>query len=74
MKITVGDAAVQIVKMPGHTPGTLSFLFEVKDNGKPLHIAYVGGTAIVVRQNSSRTIRLISATLDAKVGSCFRRF
>ena len=46
IKISVGDAAVQIVTMPGHTPGTLSFLFEVKDKGKPLRIAYVGGTAI----------------------------
>ena len=46
MKVSVGDAAVQIVTTPGHTPGTLSFLFEVKDNGKPLRIAYVGGTAI----------------------------
>ena len=46
MKISVGDASVQIVTMPGHTPGTLSFLFEVKDNGKPLRIAYIGGTAI----------------------------
>jgi metallo-beta-lactamase class B len=46
MKISVGDAAVQLVTMPGHTPGTLSFLFEVKDNGKPLRVAYVGGTAI----------------------------
>lgn len=46
MKISVGDASVQIITMPGHTPGTLSFLFEVKDNGKPMRIAYVGGTAI----------------------------
>lgn len=46
MKISVGDASVQIVTMPGHTAGTLSFLFEVKDNGKPLRFAYVGGTAI----------------------------
>jgi len=46
MKISVGDASVQIVTMPGHTPGTLSFLFEVKDHGKPLRVAYVGGTAI----------------------------
>ena len=46
MKISVGDASVQIVTMAGHTPGTLSFLFEVKDNGKPLRVAYVGGTAI----------------------------
>ena len=37
---------MQIVTMPGHTAGTLSFLFEIKDNGKPLRVAYVGGTAI----------------------------
>jgi metallo-beta-lactamase class B len=46
MKVSVGDASVQIVTTPGHTPGTLSYLFEVRDNGKPLRIAYVGGTAI----------------------------
>jgi|KBSSwiS6_1023812.scaffolds.fasta_scaffold02741_2 metallo-beta-lactamase class B len=46
MKLSVGDASVQIVTTPGHTAGTLSFLFEVKDNGKPLRVAYVGGTAI----------------------------
>jgi metallo-beta-lactamase class B len=46
MKFSVGDASVQIVTTPGHTPGTISFLFEVKDNGKPLRVAYVGGTAI----------------------------
>ena len=46
MELTVGDTSVQIVTMPGHTPGTLSFLFEIKDNGKPLRVAYVGGTAI----------------------------
>lgn len=46
MKLSVGDASIQIVTMPGHTAGTLSFLFEVKDNGRPLRVAYVGGTAI----------------------------
>jgi metallo-beta-lactamase class B len=46
MKLSVGDASIQIITTPGHTPGTLSFLFEIKDNGKPLRVAYVGGTAI----------------------------
>ena len=46
MTFSVGDASVQIVTTPGHTQGTISFLFEVKDNGKPLRVAYVGGTAI----------------------------
>jgi metallo-beta-lactamase class B len=44
-KITLGDASVTIVTTPGHTPGTLSYLFTVKDNGKPLNVAYSGGTA-----------------------------
>lgn len=46
MRVSVGDASVQIVTTPGHTPGTISYLFEVRDSGKPLRIAYVGGTAI----------------------------
>ncbi|HEY7171866.1 MAG TPA: MBL fold metallo-hydrolase [Vicinamibacterales bacterium] len=46
MKLSVGDGSVQIVTTPGHTAGTLSFLFEIKDNGRPLRVAYVGGTAI----------------------------
>lgn len=44
-KITLGDAAVTLVTTPGHTPGTLSMLFTVKDGGKPLTVAYSGGTA-----------------------------
>ena len=46
LKLSAGDASIQIVTMPGHTAGTLSYLFEVKDNGKPLRVVYVGGTAI----------------------------
>jgi metallo-beta-lactamase class B len=46
MTLSVGDASMQILTMPGHTPGTLSYLFEFKDNGKPLRVVYVGGTAI----------------------------
>jgi metallo-beta-lactamase class B len=46
MTIAVGDASVRIVTMPGHTPGTLSYLFEIRDGGKPIKVAYVGGTAI----------------------------
>ena len=45
-RLSVGGASIQIVTMPGHTAGTLSYLFEVRDNGKPLRVAYVGGTAI----------------------------
>ena len=53
MRLSVGDASIQVVTMPGHTPGTLSYLIEVKDNGKPLKIAYVGGTAIPFNGNAA---------------------
>src|SRR5215831_16284872 len=44
-KLTVGDAVVTLVLTPGHTPGTVSMFFQVKDNGRPLTVAYSGGTA-----------------------------
>ena len=53
MNVSVGDASVKIVTMPGHTPGTLSYLFEVRDSGKPLRVAYVGGTAIPFNGNAA---------------------
>ena len=42
--ITLGDRTIQVVPMPGHTGGTLSLIFEVKDNRQPLTVAFSGGT------------------------------
>jgi metallo-beta-lactamase class B len=44
-KLTLGDTTVTILTTPGHTLGTLSMIFTVKDHGKPVTIAYSGGTA-----------------------------
>jgi len=44
MKLTLGDTTVDIVSTPGHTPGTLSYVFPVKDQGRTLMVAYSGGT------------------------------
>jgi metallo-beta-lactamase class B len=44
-KVTLGDGAVTLALTPGHTPGTVSMFFQVKDNGRPLTVAYSGGTA-----------------------------
>jgi metallo-beta-lactamase class B len=43
-KVTLGDTTVTIVPTPGHTPGTLSYVFPVKDQGKTVMVAYSGGT------------------------------
>jgi metallo-beta-lactamase class B len=51
--LSVGDASIKIVTMPGHTAGTLSYLFEFKDNGRPIRVAYVGGTAIPFNETAA---------------------
>ena len=44
-KVTLGDTTVDVIATPGHTPGTLSYIFPVRDRGRPVVVAYSGGTA-----------------------------
>jgi metallo-beta-lactamase class B len=44
-KITLGGTTVDVIATPGHTPGTLSYIFTVKDRGRSVVVAYAGGTA-----------------------------
>jgi metallo-beta-lactamase class B len=43
-KLTLGDTTITLYITPGHTPGTISTIFPVKDNGTP-HIAALWGGA-----------------------------
>jgi metallo-beta-lactamase class B len=45
LKLRLGDTLVDVIATPGHTPGTLSYVFPVKDRGRSLVVAYSGGTA-----------------------------
>jgi len=53
-KITLGDTSVTLVSTPGHTLGTLSLIFTVKDRGRPLTVAYSGGTAFNFPKDTAR--------------------
>src|SRR5499433_775953 len=44
MKITLGGRTVTLYLLPGHTPGTIGGIFQVHYHGKPLTVAYSGGT------------------------------
>jgi metallo-beta-lactamase class B len=44
MNLTLGDRTVTLYQTPGHTPGTISGIFQVHDHGKPLTVVYSGGT------------------------------
>jgi metallo-beta-lactamase class B len=45
LKLKLGDTTVDVIATPGHTPGTLSYVFPVRDGGRTLTVAYSGGTA-----------------------------
>jgi metallo-beta-lactamase class B len=46
-QLTLGDTTITIWRTPGHTSGTLSYTFTVFDHGRPLSVAYSGGTGFV---------------------------
>lgn len=45
-KLTLGDETVTLYILPGHTPGTISSVFPVKDNGTPHVAALWGGVGL----------------------------
>ena len=61
-KITLGDTTVTLVFTPGHTQGTFSLFFPVKDNGKALTVAYSGGTAF----NFVNTVENFQTYIDSQ--------
>jgi metallo-beta-lactamase class B len=45
-KLTLGDTTLTLYITPGHTPGTISVVFPVKDNGTPHLAALWGGVGL----------------------------
>jgi metallo-beta-lactamase class B len=67
MKITLGESTVTTWFTPGHTPGTLSYTFTVLDRGKPLNVAYSGGTAFnFVNNTPDPGIRNFQTYIDSQ--------
>jgi metallo-beta-lactamase class B len=69
--ITLGDASVRIVITPGHTPGTISPIFEVRDGSQKHYVGYWGGDGAGhlepadIRTYAAAVDRFVS--LDARV-------
>jgi metallo-beta-lactamase class B len=75
-RITLGDTTVDVIATPGHTPGTLSYIFPVRDRGRPMVVAYAGGTAFnfprraenfAIYRDSQRTMAKAAAAAGAAV-------
>lgn len=54
-KLTLGDETLTLYITPGHTPGTISTVFPVKDNGTPHLAALWGGVGLNRDAESVRT-------------------
>jgi metallo-beta-lactamase class B len=54
-KFTLGDTTLTLYITPGHTPGTLSVVFPVKDNGTPHLAALWGGVGLNPDKESVQT-------------------
>jgi metallo-beta-lactamase class B len=76
MKVTVGDRTVTLYSTPGHTPGTISGIFQVHDQGKPLTVVYSGGTEFNFPNDvahfdqylaSERKLAALAAAADATI-------
>jgi metallo-beta-lactamase class B len=50
MKIRLGNSTFQIVSTPGHSPGCVSFIIPVTDNGELHVVGIMGGSAVFPTQ------------------------
>jgi metallo-beta-lactamase class B len=54
-KLTLGETTVTMYITPGHTPGTISSVFNVKDNGRTHTVALWGGVGLNADKESVQT-------------------
>ena len=54
-KLTLGDTTMTLYITPGHTPGTISVVFPVKDNGTPHLAALWGGVGLNADKEAVQT-------------------
>jgi metallo-beta-lactamase class B len=54
-KLTLGDTTITIYITPGHTPGTISVVFPVKDKGTPHLAALWGGVGLNTDREAVQT-------------------
>ena len=62
-KITLGDLTVTPVAVPGHTPGSMAFIFPVKDRGASHTAALFGGAWLTPNILSDQALETFAASV-----------
>lgn len=67
--VTLGGETVNIVEIPGHTPGSVAFLFKVTENGQAHMAGMFGGTILgqarITTEGLNQYLRSIDHYLEA---------
>ena len=75
--IRLGDNSFGVLETPGHTAGTLSYTFDVKDGGSTYRAVTIGGLGLNAIKNSKQLTRVangqpVDITVDMFPGSSLR--
>jgi metallo-beta-lactamase class B len=62
-KITLGDLTVTPIAVPGHTPGSMAFIFPVKDRGASHTAALFGGAWLTPNILSDQALETFAASV-----------
>jgi metallo-beta-lactamase class B len=67
--IVLGEQTVHVVAVPGHTPGSLAFMFNVRENGRAHTAGLFGGTILdqgrITTEGLNQYLRSIAHYLEA---------
>jgi metallo-beta-lactamase class B len=67
--VVLGEQTVHLVAIPGHTPGSLGFIFNVRENGRTHTAALFGGTILdqgrITTEGLNQYLQSIAHFLDA---------
>lgn len=57
----LGETAIHCVATPGHTPGCISMIIPVTDEGRPHHLALWGGTGVTPETDKEAYLRSVES-------------
>lgn len=67
--VVLGEQTVHLIEVPGHTPGSLAFIFTVRDNGRTHTAGLFGGTILdqgrITTEGLDQYLRSIAHYLEA---------
>jgi metallo-beta-lactamase class B len=70
--VKLGRARVRLYIMPGHTPGSITALIPVTDNGRPHLVALSGGTGLAPQYEADRGVPSHHAGMKGYIASTER--